>query len=152
MTGRIFSSLRYLATVRRAIGIPRSLKISTISLSLNGLIAIRTLHEVEDSFFTLVLLNDSLWWLVAGAKKYFISKLPCGVAIYSPETARPDGSLTHADHVGDFCHGHRVQMRSPMLEEIVLPRNDLLRDVGNRLLALMDRANQEFPAPDSIAM
>jgi len=29
--GRIFSSLRYLATVRRAIGMPRSLKISTIS-------------------------------------------------------------------------------------------------------------------------
>jgi hypothetical protein len=38
-----------------------------------------------------------------------------------------------------------------MLEKIMLPRDDLPRDVGNRLLALMDRPNKEFPGPDFIA-
>src|SRR6266700_1311579 len=87
--GRIFSSVRYLATVRRAIGIPRSLRISTISLSLNGSLPSSRFTRSRIASFTLVLLNDSpvaVWY--PGVKKYFISKVPCGVAIYLPETAR----------------------------------------------------------------
>src|SRR5207244_2334070 len=38
-----------------------------------------------------------------------------------------------------------------MLKEIALPRNDLLRDIQNCLLALMDRADQEFSAPNLVA-
>ena len=38
-----------------------------------------------------------------------------------------------------------------MLQKIVLPRDDLLRDVGDCLLALMDRADQKFTAPDFVA-
>ena len=54
----------------------------------------------------------------------------------------------HADGFGDFCHRHRFQMRWAVLEEIELPRNDLLRDVHDCLLPLMDRADQEFAAAD----
>jgi hypothetical protein len=39
LLGKILSSVRYFATVRRAIGMPRLLKISTISLSLNDVLA-----------------------------------------------------------------------------------------------------------------
>ena len=42
-------------------------------------------------------------------------------------------------------------MRRSVLEKLPLSRDDLLRDVGNRLLALMDRANKDFPAPDFVA-
>ena len=57
----------------------------------------------------------------------------------------------HAHRIGDLLHGHRFQMRRAVLEKIALPRNDLLRDIRNRLLALMDRSDQEFPAPDFVA-
>ncbi len=57
----------------------------------------------------------------------------------------------HAYRIGDLCHGHRLQMRWSVLEKIALPRDDLLRNVRNRLLALMDRADKEFPAPDFVA-
>src|ERR1700686_1290730 len=59
LLGRIFSSVRYLATVRRAIGIPRLLKISTISLSLNGALPSSLLTRSRIASFTLVLLIDS---------------------------------------------------------------------------------------------
>ena len=38
-----------------------------------------------------------------------------------------------------------------MLKEIALPRNDLLPNVENCLLAAMNRADQEFSAPDLVA-
>ena len=38
-----------------------------------------------------------------------------------------------------------------MFEKVALPRNDLLRDIGNGLLALMDRSDEEFAAPDFVA-
>src|ERR1041384_3075931 len=57
--GRIFSSVRYLATVRRAIGMPRSLRISTISLSLKGDAPFSLFTQSMIASFTLVLLIDS---------------------------------------------------------------------------------------------
>src|SRR5205823_9383723 len=42
-------------------------------------------------------------------------------------------------------------MRWPMFQKIQLPRHNLSRDVENCLLALMDRANQEFPATNFVA-
>src|SRR3954453_2057591 len=74
LLGRIFSSVRYLATVRRAIGIPRLLKISTISLSLNGALPFSLFTRSRIASLTLVLLIDSplaVWY--PGVKKYFIS-------------------------------------------------------------------------------
>src|SRR5256885_6621329 len=59
LLGRMFSSVRYLATVRRAIGIPRLLKISTISLSLKGALPSSFLTRSRIASFTLVLLIDS---------------------------------------------------------------------------------------------
>src|SRR6267378_1814639 len=61
--------------------------------------------------------------------------------MYFPETARltvvsctPTASATSA-----------------MVIEIALPRNDLLHDVENCFLTLMNRADQEFSAPDLVA-
>ncbi len=62
-----------------------------------------------------------------------------------------DRGLVYPHSIGNFCHRHRFQMRRAMLKEIPLPRNDLLRDVQNCLLALMDRADQEFAAADFVA-
>src|SRR5438128_1492944 len=59
LLGRIFSSVRYLATVRRAIGMPRSLRISTISLSLNGVLLSSFFTRSRIASLTLVLLIDS---------------------------------------------------------------------------------------------
>src|SRR6266536_1646261 len=59
--------------------------------------------------------------------------------------------LMHANYIGDFPHGHRLQMQWAVLKKIPLPRNDLVRDVGNGLLALVDRADQKFAAPDFVA-
>src|SRR3954471_3441930 len=59
LLGRMFSSVRYLATVRRAIGIPRLLKISTISLSLRGEFPSSFFTRSMIASFTLVLLMDS---------------------------------------------------------------------------------------------
>src|SRR5258708_27014333 len=59
LLGRMFSSVRYFATVRRAIGIPRLLKISTISLSLNGPLPSSLFTKSRMASFTLVLLIDS---------------------------------------------------------------------------------------------
>src|SRR4051795_4104526 len=59
LLGRMFSSVRYLATVRRAMGIPRLLKISTISLSLRGELPSSSLTRSRMASFTLVLLIDS---------------------------------------------------------------------------------------------
>ena len=42
-------------------------------------------------------------------------------------------------------------MRWAVFKKIALPRNDLVRDVGNGLLALVDRSDQEFAAPDFVA-
>src|SRR5947207_13050219 len=89
LLGRMLSSVRYLATVRRAIGIPRLLKISTISLSLNGALPSSFLTRSRIASFTLVLLIDSpgaVWY--PGVKKYLISNTPCDVAMYLPEMAR----------------------------------------------------------------
>src|SRR5260370_6209498 len=85
----MFSSARYFATVRLAIGIPRSERISTISLSLNGFRASSLRTKSEMASFTLVLLRAApavVWY--PGVKKYFISNTPCGVAMYFPEIAR----------------------------------------------------------------
>ena len=38
-----------------------------------------------------------------------------------------------------------------MLEEFALPRDDLMRDVGNRLLALVDRLDEKFAAADLVS-
>src|ERR1700694_1978008 len=59
LLGRILSSVRYFATVRRAIGIPRLLKISTISLSLHGDPPSSFFTRSRMASFTLVLLMDS---------------------------------------------------------------------------------------------
>src|SRR2546421_11507942 len=59
LLGRMFSSVRYFATVRRAMGMPRSLRISTISLSLKGEAESSSLTRSMIAPFTLVLLIDS---------------------------------------------------------------------------------------------
>src|SRR5881392_1453205 len=59
LLGRILSSVRYFATVRRAIGIPRLLKILTISLSLSGALPSSFFTRSRMASFTLVLLIDS---------------------------------------------------------------------------------------------
>src|SRR4051812_39083555 len=59
LLGRMFSSVRYFATVRRAIGMPRSLRISTISLSLSGEAPFSFFTSSRIASFTLVLLIDS---------------------------------------------------------------------------------------------
>ena len=42
-------------------------------------------------------------------------------------------------------------MGRAIFKKIALPRNDLAHDVQNCLLTLMNRTDQEFPAPDFIA-
>src|SRR6478752_1440498 len=59
LLGRILSSVRYFATVRRAMGMPRLLKISTISLSLSGALPSSFFTRSRMASFTLVLLIDS---------------------------------------------------------------------------------------------
>ena len=59
LLGRIFSSVRYFATVRRAIGMPRSPRISTISLSLKGVLPASLFTRSRIAPFTLVLLIET---------------------------------------------------------------------------------------------
>ena len=56
----------------------------------------------------------------------------------------------HADRVSDLDHRHWFKKRRSLVEEVTLPFHNLVRDVGNRLLPLMDRLDQEFSAPDLV--
>src|SRR4029450_7028045 len=99
------------------------------------LIAILTLHQVEDSFFhASVAQRFAGSSLVAGRKKVFHLKNALRRGHVFARNRTTDRSLMHADRVGDFCHGHGLQMRWSMFEKIALPRNDLIREVGNRVL------------------
>jgi len=72
-------------------------------------------------------------------KKYFISNTPCGVDMYLPEMARLTSSV-HSDRVCDLNHCHRFQKRRSLVErKSRLPFHDLVRNVGNCLLALVNR-------------
>src|SRR5262249_28782816 len=57
--GRIFNSVRYFATVRRAMGMPRSPRISTISLSLRGALPASFFTRSRIASLTLVLLIET---------------------------------------------------------------------------------------------
>src|SRR5712691_10599855 len=59
LLGKMFNSVRYLATVRRATGTPRWHRIWTISWSLNGACPSSFLMRSKIVSFTLVLLIDS---------------------------------------------------------------------------------------------
>ena len=152
LLGKIFSSVRYFATVRRAIGMPRLLRISTISLSLSGALPSSFFTRSRIASFTLVLLIDSpVGGLIAGREKIFHLEHALRRGHVFAGDGAADGGLVHADRVGDLHHRHRFQLRRAVIEEIALPRNDLVRDVRNRLLALVDRFDQEFSASDFIA-
>ena len=85
----MFNSVRYFATVRRAMTIPLSLSIFTTSWSDNGLPVSSFLKMSAIMSFTLVLDTPSPLAVCSPAvKKKRISKMPCGVCIYLPETAR----------------------------------------------------------------
>src|SRR5213596_3538197 len=70
--------------------------------------------------------------------------------MYLPETARLT-VVSCTPIASNFAHGHRLQMRRAVFEKVELPRNDLLRDVGNGLLPLVNRSDQEFAAADFVA-
>ena len=67
-----------------------------------------------------------------------------------PRDRAADCGLVHAHRVSDLHHGHRLQMGRSVLEKIALPLHDLVRDIGNCLLALVDGLDQKFAAPDLI--
>ena len=57
----------------------------------------------------------------------------------------------HAYGIRDLHHCHRFKESRAVLKKFALPFYDLVRDIGNRLLALMDRFDQEFSAADLVA-
>ena len=59
--------------------------------------------------------------------------------------------LVHTDGVSDLNHRHRLQLGRAMLEELALTFYDLMSNVGNCLLALVNRFDQEFSASNFVA-
>ena len=57
----------------------------------------------------------------------------------------------HADRVRDLDHRHRFKKRRALVEEVALPFHDLVGDIGNGLLALVNRFDQKFSASDLVA-
>ena len=109
------------------------------------------LHEFENGLFDAgVAQRFAGRSLIATCKKVFHLENALGRGhVFAGHRAANRG-LMHPDDFSDFCHRHRLQMCWAVLEEIALPRNDLLRDVHNRLLPLMDRADQKFAAADFV--
>jgi hypothetical protein len=70
-------------------------------------------------------------------KKYFISKIPCGVV------------NTHG--LGDLPHPHGLQMRGAEIHEIPLLKHDFAGDVEDRLLALLNASDEKISASDFVA-
>ena len=56
----------------------------------------------------------------------------------------------HTDRVRDLDHRHWFKERRTLVEEVALPFHDLVRNIGNRLLALVNRLDQKFSAPDLV--
>src|SRR5262245_13613678 len=103
------------------------------------LIAILPLHQIEDSLFHAGITQRFAGSrLVARRKKVFHFENSLGRGHIFAGNCTTDRSLMYANRLRDFCHSHRLQIRWSMFKKIALPRNDLVRDVGNRLLALMD--------------
>src|SRR5207247_129470 len=88
--------------------------------------------------------------LIAGCEKVFHLEHALWRGHVFPGYSAAHSGLVHAHGISNFSHYHGLQVRRAVLKEIALPRNDLLRDVENCLLALMDRADQEFSAPDFV--
>src|SRR5579862_239038 len=62
-----------------------------------------------------------------------------------------DRRLMHADDLGDLHHRHRLEGDGASFEELLLPRDDLVRDVRDGLLPLVDALDEEFAAADFVA-
>ena len=110
------------------------------------------LHQIKDGFFhACVAHRFARSSLISGREKVFHLENTLRAGHVFSGHGAADRGLVHANRIGDVPHGHRLQMRWAVLKEIPLPRNDLVRDIGNRLLALVDRSDQEFAAPDFVA-
>ena len=57
----------------------------------------------------------------------------------------------HANRIRDLHHRHWLKKRRTLVKKVELPFHNLVRDVGYRLLALMNRFDQKFSAPDLVA-
>ena len=53
-----------------------------------------------------------------------------------------DGGRMHADFFGDLLDHHRLQLVDALFEEILLPGDDGVADLGDGLLALLDVLDQ----------
>ena len=79
---------------------------------------------------------------MAEVKKYFISKMPRGVAMYLLEVTRDTVELVHRDRVGDGAQIERSQVLHAVHEEGVLLADDLLGDAQDRAGALIEALHQ----------
>ena len=128
--GRIFSSVRYLATVRRAMGMPRSLKNLDDLVIAQRRAAVLVLDQVENGLFHAgVAQRFTGRSLIAGGEKVFHLKHALRRGHVFAGHGAANCGLVHPHGIGNFSHRHRLQMRRAMFKEIALPRNDLLRDV-----------------------
>ena len=131
---------------------PRSLKDFDDLLVAQWRAAVLVFHQVQDRFFhARVAHRFAARGLIARREEIFHLEhaLRRGHVFAGDRAAH--GRLVHADGVGDLHHRHRLQMRRAVLEKLPLPRDDLVRDIRDRLLALMNRFDQEFPAADFVA-
>ena len=109
-------------------------------------------HQIEDGFFHAgVAHRFAGGGLITGREKVFHFENALRRSHVLAGNGAAHRGLVDANRIGDFTHGHRLQMRWAVLKKVALPRNDLVRDVGNRLLALVDRSDQEFAAPNFVA-
>ena len=88
------------------------------------------LHQIENgSFHTDVAQRVTGRGLIARREKIFHLENALGRGHVFAGHSAAHGGLVQADGIGDLSHGHRLEMRRAMIEEIALTRNDLLRDV-----------------------
>ncbi len=115
-------------------------------------IALFAFHQVQNPFFDAGIAHRFTGGgLITRREEIFHLKHALRRGDVFPRDRAADRGLVHAHRVGDLHHGHRLQMGRSVLEKIALPLHDLVRDIGNRLLALVDRLDQKFAAPDFIA-
>jgi len=75
-------------------------------------------------------------------KKYFSSKMPCGVWTYLLVVTRETVDSWHANVLGHVAQNERLQVGRPLLEELTLEAQDGLGDTHDGALALLDGPNQ----------
>ena len=89
--------------------------------------------------------------LIAGREEIFEIEHPVRGLDVLVRDGAADGRLVHADGVGDLRHRQRLQAGDPVLEELLLHLDDLPGDALDRLLALLDRVDEETPRPHAFA-